>query len=183
MAIQLKKSEGIKLSKGLEHIRFVVAWGSNEDVDISAMILKDGQAILDEDYVFYHNRDSITGAVKHLGDVRDGSRQDGDDETIKADLNKFELDRNQLLFVASIYDAATKGVDFGKIGKVVCKLINDDTNEVLATYQVDKDLDMEVCGVLCAVKKQDNGEWKFEAVGQPYNSIESLLSNYGFEVD
>lgn len=182
MAIQLSKNKGINLKKGLDKVRFVVRWDSKEDVDIQALVLKDGQSSADEDLVFYNQPTHPTGAVKHSGDVRDGSKVDGDDEYIDITLSELHPQKNQVLLTASIDNAVEKGVDFGSIGKVTCELINASNNEVLATYQVDKDLDMEACGVLCELKKSDNGSWDYNAVGQAYMDLEDMLTSYGFNI-
>lgn len=183
MAIQLAKNKGINLKKGLDKVRFTLRWDSNVDVDIQALVLKDGQSSSDDDLIFYNQLNHPTGAVKHSGDVRDGSKvTDGDDEYIDVTLSLLYPQKNQILFSASIDNAVAKGIDFGSIGKVTCELINVSNNEVLATYQVDKDLDMETCGVLCELKKDDNGTWNFNAVGQAYLDLESMLVAHGFDV-
>lgn len=180
MAISLKKNGGIILDKGLNRLRFTVRWGSKVDVDIQAMVLKDNKSCEDEDLIFYGQTEHPTGAVKHSGDVRDGSKVDGDDESIDIILSDLYPAKNQVVLSASIDKAIEKGLDFGNIGSCVCELIDLDKNEVIATYQVDKDLAMETCGALCELKKDANGRWGYFALGQAYMDLATMLTHYGF---
>ena len=41
---------------------------------------------------------------------------------------------------------------------------------------------METCGVRCELKKDDNGTWNFNAVGQAYLDLENMLVAHGFDV-
>lgn len=184
MAIILEKSKGINLSKGLSQVRMTCQWETNADVDISCFVLNggtkelEGKALREEDFIFYNNKVYPNGAVKHLGDCRDGSKQDGDDETIEVDLNKLEPDRNEVLFVISINDAIQNNQHLGNIGNVICTLYDVSNNKSLATYKCNEDLYGEVAGKLCKVVKDNNG-WSFVAVGKPSGGLEEMLFDVG----
>lgn len=183
MAINLSKSQGINLSKGLTKVKFVVQWDSNADVDIECLVLKDGMAENESDFIFYGNTNlnNPNAPVRHLGDCRDGLKTDGDDETIEVDLTKLEPQKNGVLFTASIDKAQERGQHFGNIGDVICKLIDTSNNEVLATYNVSEDLFGEEVGKLCEIYKDSNGKFNFRAVGECSNSLVDLLSSVGLQ--
>ena len=44
MSINLTKSKGISLEKGLSKVKFTVSWDTKADVDIECLVLKDGKA-------------------------------------------------------------------------------------------------------------------------------------------
>lgn len=182
MAIKLEKSQGINLKKGLNELKFTVSWQTSDDLDIQCLVLKDGKATRDEDFVFYGNRVHPSGGAKLLKDCKDGSKQDGDDETIEVTLSNLEPDKNEVWFTASIYNALDNSKHFGNVGKVTCSLIDCTNNEVLATYEVDKDLFGEIAGKLCRVFKTDDGNYRYETIGMPVNGLESLLEEVGLEV-
>ena len=182
MAVKLTKKQGINLEKGFDKLSFSVHWDTNADVDIHCLVLDDGFAPTDDDFVFYNNKRHPSKSIQHMGDIRSGEGSNGGNETIKVDLSKFPQDRNEILFTASIDGVNETGEHFGNIGRVICTL-NDETNDkVLATYKVDSDLDMEVCGSLCRVIRK-NDSFTFEAVGKSYNSLTELLGNYGLDTE
>ena len=53
MAVTLQKRQGISLSKVFSKLRFTVNWEYKDaDVDIEAIVVDDGIALIDEDLVF-----------------------------------------------------------------------------------------------------------------------------------
>ncbi|MDB2162107.1 TerD family protein [Clostridium butyricum] len=183
MAVTLQKRQGISLSKGFSKLRFTVNWEYKDaDVDIEAIVVDDGIALIDEDLVFYGNLRHPSKSVRHLGDIRNGGGSDGGTETISIDLTKLPNDRNEIILTASIDGAESNGNNFGNIGKVRCELIDDTNSKLLATYDVDVDLDMEVAGVLCRIYRKEDNQFGYETVGQAYPSLESMVTHYGIVV-
>ena len=179
MAINLQKSQVISLDKGLKEVVFTVSWDSNVDVDIHAMVLTGGRGACDEDFVFYGNLQHPSGAIKHSGDIRDGSHAIGvDDEYITVTLDQVPATKDEILLTASIYNANLHGLHFGKVAGAVAKIIDKATNEVLATFNLDRDLLGEHTAELARLVKV-NGVWKFENVSKPAMSLEGLLASKG----
>ena len=132
MAINLDKGNGINLEKGLEELLFTVSWDTNFDVDIHAMVLTDGKGACDEDFVFYNNLTHPSQAIKHSGDIRDGSHATGvDDEFVTINLKDIPSTKNEIVFSASIHNAELNGINFGKVGNSKAKLIDKATNTVI----------------------------------------------------
>lgn len=185
MAINLTKGTGINLSKdkGLNKILFTIQWDSDVDMDIHAAVLSNGKAIDEKDFVFFNNLKHPTGCVTHSGDVTNGKNVLGtEDEIITVDLAKLATalpNRDEVLLTAEIYKGAEQGIDFSDIGETTCKIINADTKEELASYRLDIDLAGEVSAVVANVKKDSNGEWHFNAVGQGKPSLVSILGEIG----
>lgn len=183
MAVSLKKNSGINLDKGLNNLILTVSWDTQMDIDIEALLLTDGRAGEDADFIFYGNLEHPSGALKHSGDVRDGSKVVGiDDEYISIILKEIPPIKNELVLSASIYNGINRGQHFGKAGNAVCKLIDKDTNEVLVEYHLDKDLIGETCARIAKLHKEGSA-WRFTALGEPVQSLERILLDAGLEVE
>ena len=180
MAINLDKGNGINLEKGLEELLFTVSWDTNFDVDIHAMVLTDGKGACDEDFVFYNNLTHPSQAIKHSGDIRDGSHATGvDDEFVTINLKDIPSTKNEIVFSASIHNAELHGLHFGKVGNSKAKVIDKATNTVLAEFRLDRDLLGEHTAELARVVKT-NGNWRFENLSKPAISLMGLLTSKGF---
>lgn len=180
MAIVLTKNQGINLNKEISNVHFMISWDSEVDMDIHAIVLKDGKGLDEQDFIFYNNLNHPTGAVKHSGDVRNGKNVIGtDDEIITVNLTALSQampDRDEVLFTAEIFEGAQQGIDFSDIGPATCKVINADNGETLVEYRLDRDLVGDVCAKVARFVK-DNGSWRFEALGQGQNSLVAILQS------
>lgn len=184
MAVKLKKHEAIILTKSLKKIIFTIAWNTEIDMDIHALILKDSKALVEDDFVFYGNLKHPNGCVVHSGDIRNGSYNTNgiEDESIIVDLTKIPQGRDEVLFTADIYNANLLGLDFSDAIGSICKIIDYDTNEVLAEFKLDKDLAGEVCCKIGRLIKYRD-IWKFEALGQGETSLAKILTTAGLAVE
>lgn len=102
MTINLKKGEGINLSKespGLKKAGVGLGWdvnasdtGDQFDLDVSVFMLgANGKIPSEKFFVFYNSLESADGAVMSSGDSRTG-KGSGDDETIRIDLENRTID-------------------------------------------------------------------------------------------
>lgn len=182
-AISLVKNQPISLSKGLRKVTFSIAWNTDVDMDIHALMRRKGQAVSNDDFIFFGNLNHPTGCISHSGDILDGTLNSigEEDETITIDLTKVPADRDEILFTADIYDAAALELDFSSVVGSVCKIVNADNNRELATYRLDRDLSGEVCCEAGRLYKE-NGLWHFEALGKGVPSLASVLVNSGLKV-
>lgn len=180
MTINLKKGEGINLTKSapaLRNIRVGLGWdkrsggGADFDLDASVFLCRlnaanEPKLIADEYFVFYNNKQSPDGAVTHSGDNRSGEAS-GDDETILVDLGRMHADAREVSFIVTIHDADTRGQNFGQIVNAYIKLYDDATGRVIAEYDLDENFSQETAVQFGSFFKQ-NGEWSFKAVGAGY---------------
>lgn len=180
MTINLKKGEGINLTKtapALRVIRVGLGWdkrggfGADFDLDASVFICRlnasnEPKLIADEYFVFYNNKVSPDGAVSHSGDNRTGDAG-GDDETIIVDLGKMHADAREVSFIVTIHDADTRGQNFGQIQNAYIRLYDDATGKVVADYDLDEMFSQETAVQFGSFFKA-NGEWSFKAVGAGY---------------
>ena len=175
MSINLKKDEGINLSKtqpGLAKVRVCLGWTTSEkaDLDVSAFGLTavSGQPkLVSEDYfVFYNHKVTADDAVKHLGDNRTG-KGDGDDEIIEVDLTKVDAAVQELSFVVTI-DSPT-GCNFGKLVDAFIRIVNDADGSEMAIYDLDAQFSQETAVQFGSLFRKGS-DWEFKAIGAGFNA-------------
>ncbi|WP_254174422.1 TerD family protein [Planktothrix pseudagardhii] len=188
MSINIRKGERISLSKeapGLKRASIGLGWDVNAsdtgtafDLDASVfMLAEDGKIPIDEYFVFYNNLISPDQSVKHLGDSRTGAGS-GDDETIVVDLTKINSSIQELIFVVTIHDADKRRQNFGQVRNSYIRIYDDDTQTEVTKYDLEEDFSRETAVEFGRLYLK-NGEWRFQAVGQGYNSgLQSFVDKY-----
>lgn len=192
--IELVKGQSISLDKearGIKKFHVGLGWDTNKytgsedfDLDVSAIILDGNNKILsgdDRNFIFYNNLNSICGSIHHTGDNLTGDG-DGDDEVIKLDLDKLNVNAEEVVFIVDIYDAVRKGQNFGQVSNAYVRLLEDGTQKELINYNLGEDFSIETGLLVCKVYRY-NGEWKFKAIGSEYkNGLKAKLIEYGLSV-
>ena len=194
MSVNLSKGQRINLSKeveGLSKIMVGLGWdaakqsggilnhlfGSTSysiDCDASAITMGNGNKYraciyygnLSEDNV-YHHGDNLTG---------DG---DGDDEQITVDLAHLSSEIERIVFVVNIYNCTERKQDFGLIKNAYIRLVDESTGKEICKYNLSDDYAGKTAMIFTEVYR-NNGEWKFNAIGQGTNdaSISQLINRY-----
>lgn len=194
MSVNLSKGQRINLSEeveGLSKIMVGLGWdaakqsggilnhlfGSTSysiDCDASAITMGNGNKYraciyygnLSEDNV-YHHGDNLTG---------DG---DGDDEQITVDLAHLSSEIERIVFVVNIYNCTERKQDFGLIKNAYIRLVDESTGKEICKYNLSDDYAGKTAMIFAEVYR-NNGEWKFNAIGQGTNdaSISQLINRY-----
>lgn len=184
MAINLRK--GQKIDIGLSKITVGLGWDPNEgtgadfDLDASAIMINSKRKLLGEKYfIFYNNLKSPDGSVEHTGDDPDGRSSDGDDdEAIRIDLDKVNPVVQEILFVVTIDSFEERGQNFGQVRNSYIRIVDDNTGEEIAKYELDEDFSLET-GVEFGRLYKKNGSWRFEASGIGYQAdLSFFLEKY-----
>ncbi|MDO4278803.1 MAG: TerD family protein [Lachnoclostridium edouardi] len=193
MAVSLKKGQKVSLTKnnpGLCHLVVGLGWDTNRydtggafDLDAAAFLLGDnGMVTRQEDFVFYGNLSHPSGSVEHLGDNQTGEG-DGDDEQIQIDLSKVPSNISRIAFTATIYEADERRLNFGQVSNAFIRIVDMDKGEELLRYDLGEDFSIETAAVFGELY-QNNGEWKFNAIGSGYQGgLGALCANYGIDVE
>ncbi|ABG53966.1 stress protein [Trichodesmium erythraeum IMS101] len=188
MSINLSKGERISLSKEAPGMKKVVAglgWdvnvsdtGSDFDLDVSVFMLGASGKIPQEKYfVFYNNLKSPDGSVESMGDSRTG-KGEGDDETITIDLLKVDSIIEEIIFVVTIYEAEKRRQNFGQVRNSYIRIYDEENEEEVTKYELEEDFSRETAIEFGKLYKK-NSEWRFQAVGEGYNSgLESFVQKY-----
>lgn len=181
MGVTLAKKEKISLEKagagGLTHVFMGLGWDmakpsggffskmfSSEpesiDLDASCLMMDAQKNIVDT--VWFRQLKSKDGSVVHSGDNLTGEG-DGDDEVIKVDLTRLPSNVTQLVFVISSF----RGQTFDKVESAFCRMVNTNTNEELARYNLSTK-GTSTAQIMARVYK-DNGVWTMQALGEATN--------------
>lgn len=158
-------------------------WDTNEeengqtfDLDLTAVtVTGDGKA---KDVVYYGNLTSA--GLRHTGDNLTGEGE-GDDEQIEVTLADLPADVKEVYFLENIYDAQSKGQNFGMVKKTHVRVLDANGNRELARHDLASEYATKT-GVIVAKFVRDNDSWKFEAVAEGVDgSIEEILKAKGFK--
>ena len=173
--INLEKGQCISMEKTLHKVGVGLGWdpnangGENFDLDASAFMLgKNKKTPADKFFVFYNNPVSQDGAVSSSGDDRTGGNSaDGDDETLTVNLDSVAPSIEEIVFIASIYEAEKRRQNFGQVRNAYIRIYNALTGEEFAKYELSEDFSVETAIEFGRLYRHNNG-WKFQAMGVGY---------------
>lgn len=184
MAINLEKGQRINLEKSngskLLNLCVGVNWGAIEkkgffstkkeavDLDASCAIYDEGKRNIDT--VSFRQLKSNDQAIRHSGDDLTGdlNGNDGlDNEVITVDLSRLTPSANYVAFFINSF----RGQDFKDIPFASIRIYEGTptrVNEVFAKYDIANDATFAgSISMVLGVFYKRNGEWKFNAVGEP----------------
>ncbi|WP_067516674.1 TerD family protein [Endozoicomonas ascidiicola] len=188
MAINLQKGGRINLEKeapGLSNIHLGLGWdlrktdGSDFDLDASILMLnQDDKAIGEGGFIFYNTDTSSCGSVKHLGDNRTGAGE-GDDEVLTVDLQKVPDNVSKMLVAVTIHEGDERNQNFGLVDNAFVRVVNQDTGEEIARYDLTEDYSAETSLIFGELYKKDDS-WRFAAKGDGFaGGLSAFLGTYG----
>ena len=191
MSVTLNKGGNVSLSKqapGLTAVIVGLGWdprttsGADFDLDASALMCNiSGKILSDGHFVFFNNLTSPDGSVKHSGDNLTGGG-DGDDEQITVNLSEVPAECDKLVFPVSIYEAESRGQNFGQVRNAFIRIVNQADSIELARYDLSEDASSETAMIFGELYR-NNGEWKFRAVGQGYAAgLRGIAVDFGVHV-
>ncbi|GAA2230991.1 MULTISPECIES: TerD family protein [Kitasatospora] len=191
MGVTLSKGGNVSLTKeapGLTAVIVGLGWevrsttGADFDLDASALLCTEaGRVLSDQHFVFFNNLRSPEGSVEHSGDNLTGGGG-GDDEQIKVDLTAIPAGVAKVVFPVSIYDADTRGQNFGQVRNAFIRVIDQATGSEIARYDLTEDASTETAMVFGELYRL-GADWKFRAIGQGYASgLRGIALDYGVNV-
>lgn len=191
MALSLQKGGNISLSKEAPNLRRIIiglGWdpratdGQAFDLDASAFLLGSGGRVRnDGDFIFYNQPKSADGSVQHTGDNLTG-QGDGDDESIKVDLNAVPAAIEKIAVAVTIHEADQRRQNFGQVGGAFIRVVNEENGQEITRYDLGEDFSTETAVIFGEVYRH-GAEWKFRAVGQGFaGGLAPLARNYGVNV-
>ena len=192
MAVNLSKGQKVDLTKGnpgLTKIMVGLGWDVNKydggfafDLDAAVFMLgENGKVNSDSDFVFYGNKEHVSGSVIHAGDNLTGEG-DGDDEVIQVDLSRVPANVSRIAFTVTIYEADERNQNFGQVNNSYIRVLNQASGEELIHFDLGEDFSIETAVVVAELYRY-NGEWKFNAIGSGYSGgLAALCRDYGVNV-
>ncbi len=198
MSLTLTKGQKLDLVKdnpGLDKIVLGLGWKPNKgngkkfDLDAFATLQDENKKGLtfhtsegDENraIIYYGQLKSPDGSVHHTGDNLDGEGE-GDDEQIQVKLGSLESNVRRISFGANIYEAASRGQNFGMVQDAYIRLFNETTDEEILRYDLSEGASSATGVILGSLYIPTGGtEWKFEANEQTFNgSLFDLFDSLG----
>lgn len=203
MSVNLQKGQKIDLTKdnaGLRRVMVGLGWdevqrnqtqgrlggflgiGKVDDIDCDAIAFlldKNGKIADIKDLVYFNNLRHISDCVIHQGDNLTGAG-DGDDEQIMIDLYRLPAQYDRIVILVSIYEAFKRNQHFGMIQNAFIRIVDADTNQELCIYNLSDNYQGMTAMVFGEVYRY-NGEWRFNAIGQPLQicSVKQLSEQFG----
>lgn len=184
MSVSLQKGQKVSLTKdnaGLSNVIVGLGWDEVErprggffspkpqpiDCDASAILLRNGRFCHKDDLVYFGNLMHPTCPVKHMGDNLTGAG-DGDDEQILVNLAKIPEEYDRIVIVVNIYQCLKRKQHFGMIRNAFIRLVDERNNTEICKYNLTEDYSGSTAMIFGEIYRH-NGEWKFNAMGQPTN--------------
>lgn len=188
MAVTLQKGGNVSLTKeapGIQKLKIGLGWdprvtdGAGFDLDASVFICgEDGKVVSDKHFIFYGELKSPDGSVEHTGDNLTGDGE-GDDEVVNVDLRSVPADVKKLVFAVAIYDADSRGQNFGQVANAFMRVVNQDGDKEIARYDLSEDYSVETALIFGEVYRH-NDDWKFKAIGSGFEGgLGPLAASHG----
>lgn len=197
MSISLQKGQKINLTKGsgggLRQVMVGLGWDEAQqsggflkkilggkpqaiDCDASAILCGANGKLVSNDMkqccIYYGNLKHDSGAIVHQGDNLTGEGE-GDDEQIMVNLSQIPSNIDKIVFVVNIYDARSRNQHFGMIQNAFIRLVNMDNSAEICRYNLSDNYN-NMTGLVVGEIYRQNGEWKFNAIGQPVQEASRL---------
>jgi tellurium resistance protein TerD len=188
MSISLTKGGNVSLTKeapGLSAMTVGLGWdarttdGAAFDLDSSVIACNAGGTVYSpQHFIFFNNLTSPDGAIQHSGDNLTGEGA-GDDEQIRVNLTGLPADLDKLVVAVSIYDADSRGQNFGQVRNAFMRVIDQSNDNEIARYDLSEDASTETAMVFGEIYR-NGSDWKFRAVGQGYSSgLAGIARDFG----
>lgn len=199
MGINLQKGQKIDLTKGgggLRQVMVGLGWDEAEqprgffapkphpiDCDASAILCGTNGRVISNEIsqccVYFGNLRHSSGAIVHQGDNLTGEGE-GDDEQIMVNLSMVPSQVDKIVFVVNIYDARARKQHFGLIRNAFIRLVDMEHKTEICRFNLSENYN-NMTGLVVGEIYRKNGEWKFNAIGQPVQEasrLDSLLQLY-----
>ena len=133
------------------------------DLDLSIFLLtNDSMTRVNEDFIFYNQKEGLEGGIKHHGDSRTGAG-DGDDENITIDLHAVPFDILKILVTVTIYKGYEKEQNLDMVRNAYVRVVNEDSKLELCRYELDQVLDDKTeTGVVVGAINREGPKWHFK---------------------
>lgn len=200
MAINLQKGQKIDLTKGgtgLSQVMVGLGWDEAKqgsgflgglfsqsiDCDASVILCGENGKIVSNDIkqccVYFGNLKHASGAIVHQGDNLTGAGE-GDDEQIMVNLPMVPQNVDKMIFVVNIFDAKARKQHFGLIRNAFIRLVDMGTKSEFCRFNLSENYN-GMTGLIVGEIYRKNGEWKFNAMGQPVQEasrLDSIIKMY-----
>lgn len=146
-----------------DHFMLGLAWditnGANIDLDAGVIMLDANYRLVT--IVNYANLVAFNGAVRHMGDEREGDEK-GDDERVNINLGAIPPNVAYIGFVINSYS----GHKLNDVADASCHLMNMTTGVDVASMDLSMDKSLDCTALLMCVLFRDGSDWHMYAIGE-----------------
>lgn len=182
----LMKGQRLDLTKdnpNIDQIHIGLGWdlsGQPIDLDTQIFLLNDEDKLVSSKHlIYYHQQQSLDGAVRHLGDHQFGGGY-RENEIIIMQLSKVSPDIHKIVVTATIHDAHERAHHFGNVSNAHIRLLDQLTQQEICTFHLTEDYSY-CTSIICAELSRDGHEWNITAIGQGTTlDLKDLCHIYGF---
>ncbi|MCC9089299.1 MULTISPECIES: TerD family protein [Bacillus] len=182
----LIKGQKLDLTKDNPHIDQIhigLGWdlsGQPIDLDTQVFLLNEEDKLLSPKHlIYYHQQQSLDGAVRHLGDHQFGGGY-RDNEMIIMQLSRVSPDIHKIVVTATIHDTHERTHHFGQVTNAYLRLFDQISQQEICTFQLTENYSY-CTSIICAELTRDQHEWKITATGQGTTlDLNDLCRIYGF---
>jgi tellurium resistance protein TerD len=150
------------------------------DLDISVFLISPAKHIPTPDHlVFYHNRLSPDGSVRHLGDNRSGETP-GDDEVVEVRLNSIANGIWRVVITISAYATEGEEAHLGMLEKAELRIYDIVSHKSLVHFDLPKVTGNAKGMEVGYINRHPNGSWEFQPVLRPEPAgLNGFIERYG----
>lgn len=179
MALTLSKNQSISLEKtggaGLTKITLGLGWdpvksgffgklmGGGGEIDLDASCILFDEQFNAVDLVWFRQLASKDGSIQHSGDNRTGEG-DGDDESIRVDLEKLPPSVKYLALTCNSFTGQT----FEKVENAYCRIVDDANRKELGRFNL-AEKGGHTGVVMASLTRVGPQNWEFKAIGKTTN--------------
>jgi len=133
------------------------------------------------DVIFFNSLKHPSGHIWLTGDNRTGEG-DGDDEQIIVKLNSLSEKYQKILFVVSIYQGRRNNQHFGMVENAFIRAVDARGKEIVKFSLSGDSTYNGMCSMVFSEVYRHNGDWKFRAIGEPYqtDNFAEILRKYTY---
>lgn len=126
--------------------------------------------------LLWYNNLAVPGVI-HSGDALSSNGADeSPEETIHVDFSKLETEAKGIIVVASTHSKTANAIPFSKLANCKALVINDETNEVIYQYRLNRQFS-DFSSVELGSFFYEGGEWEFTSMGSGVGMSPEALSD------
>lgn len=184
--LNLDKGQRVDLTKTNPNLKLAhvgLGWDTNQsgsgaayDLDAFAFLLGADKKLIEgqKGVIFFNHKEEF--GVKHGGDNLTGAG-DGDDETVIIDISKLDPRCQEIIIGVNIFQAVERKQNFGQVNNAFIRIYNGEGDPKTAIMKFDLSENYSAFNAMLMGKLYKNeGEWKFQALGEGKNGTINDLS-------
>lgn len=164
VAFAMEKGDVLDLPLDLQKITVGLGWDTDDgkvDLDVSAVLFDKNHRFIEP--VYYGRLESQKHGITHSGDNLTGEGE-GDDEQIRAQLNRIGSDVYQVFFIVNIY---TPNRTFKRVANPYCRVVDELSGSEMCKFALRENAGTSNGLIISKIKREIGGRWGFHALGIP----------------